>query len=226
MWNGIFKQLFSFNWRIIALQYCVGFCHTSTWISHRYIHVPSFLNLPPAPPHPTLLGCHRALGWSSLHHTEASHWLSILHMVMHRFQCYRLSLSHPLLPSKWDFYLTWRWHTLQLPSIQHMHNRRNISLFIGKKPWCWERLRAGGEGDDWGRDGWMVSTTQQTWVWASSGRWWRTGEPGVLQSVGSQGVGHKWATEQQQSSKVDLKSSSLKKLWLLRRKIECRSVHI
>ena len=146
----------------------------------------------------------------SLHHTEDSHWLSILHMVMHRFQCYCLNLSHPLLPSKWDFYLTWRWHTLQLPSIQHMYNRRNISPFHWKKPWCWERLRAGGEGDDWGRDGWMVSTTQQTWVWASSGRWWRTGEPRMLQFMGSQRVGHNWATEQQQSSKANWKSSSLK----------------
>ena len=49
-----------------------------------------------------------------------------------------------------------------------------------KRPWCWERLRAGGEGDDRGWDGWMASLTQWTWVWASSQRWWRTGKPGVL----------------------------------------------
>ena len=49
---------------------------------------------------------HSNLREISLHHTEDSHWLSILHMVMHRFQCYCLNLSHPLLPSKWDFYLT------------------------------------------------------------------------------------------------------------------------
>ena len=48
-------------------------------------------------------------------------------------------------------------------------------------------------------DGWMASLTQWTWVWASSSRWWRTGKPGVLQSVRSQRVGHNWATEQQQS---------------------------
>ena len=60
------------------------------------------------------------------------------------------------------------------------------------------KLRAGGEGDDRGRDGWMASPTQWTWVWASSGRWWRTGKAGVLQSKGSQRVGHAWATEQQQ----------------------------
>ena len=39
-----------------------------------------------------------------------------------------------------------------------------------KRPWCWERLRAGGEGDDRGWDGWMISLTQWTWVWANSGR--------------------------------------------------------
>ena len=44
-------------------------------------------------------------------------------------------------------------------------------------------------------DGWMASLTQRTWVWASSGRWWRTGKPGVLQSMGSQRVGHDWVTE-------------------------------
>ena len=55
-----------------------------------------------------------------------------------------------------------------------------------KRPWCWERLKAGGEGDDRRQDGWMTSPTQWIWVWANSGRWWRTGKPGVLQSVGSQ----------------------------------------
>ena len=49
-----------------------------------------------------------------------------------------------------------------------------------KRPWCWERLRAGGEGDDRGWDGWMASLTQWRWVWANSGRCWRTGQPGVL----------------------------------------------
>ena len=52
-----------------------------------------------------------------------------------------------------------------------------------------------GRGDNRGWDGWMVSRTQLSWTWANSGRWWRTGKPGVLQSVGSQRVGHDWATE-------------------------------
>jgi len=71
------------------------------------------------------------------------------------------------------------------------------SQLTGKKPWCWERLKAGGKGDNRGWDGWMASPTQWTWVSASSGRWWRTGKPGVLQSMGLRRVGHDWATEQQ-----------------------------
>ena len=55
-----------------------------------------------------------------------------------------------------------------------------------KRPWCWERLKAAGEGDHGGWDGWMASLTQWTWVWASSGSWWWTGKPGMLQSMGSQ----------------------------------------
>ena len=53
-----------------------------------------------------------------------------------------------------------------------------------KRPWCWERLRAGGEGDDRGWDVWMASPMQWTWVWASAGSWWRTGKPGVLRPWG------------------------------------------
>ena len=55
-----------------------------------------------------------------------------------------------------------------------------------KRPWCWERLRAGGEGDDRGWDGWMASPTQWRWVWVNSGSWWWTGRPSVLQSMWSQ----------------------------------------
>ena len=64
-----------------------------------------------------------------------------------------------------------------------------------KRSWCWERLRAGGEGDDRGWDGWMALLTQWRWVWVGSGSWWWTGRPGVLQCVGSQRVGHAWVTE-------------------------------
>ena len=62
-----------------------------------------------------------------------------------------------------------------------------------KRPWRWERLKLGGEGNDRGWNSWMASLTQWTWVWVNSGSWWWTGRPGVLQSMGSQRVGHDWA---------------------------------
>ena len=64
-----------------------------------------------------------------------------------------------------------------------------------KRPWCWERLKAGEEEDDRGWDGCVASLTQWTWVWVSSRSWWWTGKAGVLQSTGSQKVRHNWVTE-------------------------------
>ena len=56
------------------------------------------------------------------------------------------------------------------------------SQFTGKQR-CWERLKPGGEGDSRGWDSWMASLTQWTWVWARSGRWWRTGKPSAVHRV-------------------------------------------
>ena len=64
-----------------------------------------------------------------------------------------------------------------------------------KRPWCWEGLGAGGEGDDRGWDGWMASPTRWMWVWVNSESWWWTGRPGVLWFLGSQQVRHNWVTE-------------------------------
>ena len=64
-----------------------------------------------------------------------------------------------------------------------------------KRPWYWERLKAGGEGDDRGRDGWMASLTWWIAVSASCGSWWWIGKPGFLQSMRSQRFRHNWATE-------------------------------
>ena len=55
-----------------------------------------------------------------------------------------------------------------------------------KRPWCWERLRARGEGAGRGWGGYIAPPTQWTWIWTNSRRQWRTGRPGVLQSMGSQ----------------------------------------
>ena len=53
-----------------------------------------------------------------------------------------------------------------------------------KRPWCWEGLGVGGEGDNRGWHGWMASPTRWTWVWVSSGSLWWTGRPGVLRFMG------------------------------------------
>ena len=110
------------------------------------------------------------------------------------------------------------WESLGLKEIKPVNHKRNqLWICIGrtdaeapvklatwwdmthwKRPWCWERLRVGGEGGDRGLDGWMASMIQWTWVWANSWRWWRTDKPGVLQSMGLQRVRHNLATEQQQ----------------------------
>ena len=73
---------------------------------------------------------------------------------------------------------------LKLQYFGHLIRRTNLL----EKTWCQDRLKVGGEGEDRGWDGWMASLTQWTWVWASSGRWWRTGKAGALQSTGSQRV--------------------------------------
>ena len=76
-----------------------------------------------------------------------------------------------------------------------------------KRLWCWEGLGAGGEGDDRGWDGWMASLTRWTWVWVNSTSWWWTGRPGVLGFMGSQRVGHDWATELNWTEKLRLSAS-------------------
>ena len=66
------------------------------------------------------------------------------------------------------------------------HLMRKADSFA--RPWCWERLKTGGEGDDRAWDGWMASPIRWTWVWVNSGSWWWTGRPGVLHFMGSQRV--------------------------------------
>ena len=134
---------------------------------------------------------------------------------------WELDYKERRVQKNWCFWTVVLEKTLESPldckEIQPVHSKRDKSwVFIGRtdveaeapilwppdvkswligRPWCWERLRAGGEGDDRGWDSWMVSPTQWPWVWVDSGSWWWTGRPGVLQFMGSQRVGHDWATE-------------------------------
>ena len=112
---------------------------------------------------------------------------------------------------------------LRVPWTARRSNQSILKYFIGrtdveaeapilwppdakKRRWCWERLKAKGEEGGRGWDGWMASPTQCTWIWASSGRQRRTEEPGVLQFMESQRVGHDVATEQQQNKVLRVKN--------------------
>ena len=79
---------------------------------------------------------------------------------------------------------------IQCCNVKYIHKLKRQTNYNNnkkmKRPWCRERLKAGGEGDDRGWDGWMASPTQWICVWINSGRWWWTGRSGVLQSMGSQ----------------------------------------
>ena len=87
-----------------------------------------------------------------------------------------------------NYTLTWNWNSnTWAPWCEELTHL--------KRPWCWERLKAGGEGDDREWDGWMASPTQWTWVWVNSGSWWWTGRRGMLRFMVSQRVRHDWATE-------------------------------
>ena len=83
---------------------------------------------------------------------------------------------------------------LKLQYFAHLMQRAD-SL---EKTLMLERWKAGGEGDNRGWDGWMVSLKQWIWVWANSRRWWRTGKSGMLQPMGLQRFRQNWATKQQQ----------------------------
>ena len=96
-------------------------------------------------------------------------------------------------PECWkDWCWSWNANTLTTwyEELTHLKELTHV-----KRPWCWERLKVGGEGDDRGWGGWIALPTQWTWIWVSSRRWWWTGRPGMLQSTELQRVGHDWATE-------------------------------
>ena len=117
---------------------------------------------------------------------------------------WELDCEESWVPKNWCFWTVVLEKTLESPleckEIQPVHPKGDQSwVFIGKtcwswnfntlatwceelthwkRPWCWEGLWAGGEGDDRGWDDWMASPTQQTWVWVNSRSWWWTERPG------------------------------------------------
>ena len=143
---------------------------------------------------PTQVQCSPSYGFSSSHvwmwdlnHKKAEGWR------IHAFElwCWRRLLTVPWtarrskqsILKEINLEYSLEGLMLKLQYFGHLIQRTNS---LEKRLWCWERLWAGGEGDDSPWDDWMVSLTQWTRLWASSGRWWMTGKPGMLQSMGSQ----------------------------------------
>ena len=134
---------------------------------------------------------------------------------------WELDYKESWVPKNWCFWTAVLRKTLESPldceEIQPVHPKGDQPwVFIGRidveaetqyfghlmwradsfeKTLIWEGLRAGGEGNDRGWDGWMISPTQWTWVWVNSGSFYWSGKPGVLRFMGSQRVGHNWAAE-------------------------------
>ena len=147
---------------------------------------------------------------------------------------WELDRKEKWVPKNWCFWAVVLEKTLESPldskEIQAVHSKGNQSwIFIGStdaeapilrppdvknwltgKDWCWERLKAGGKGDDRGWDSWMASLTWWTWVWVRSGSWWWMGKPRMLQSMGSQRVRHDW------TDWTDANILHMKRPWVLR----------
>ena len=112
--------------------------------------------------------------------------------------CKEIQPVHPKGDQSWTWKdWCWSWNANTLATFWE-------ELTHWKRPRCWERLKAEGEGDDRGWDSWMASPTRRTWVWVGSRSWWWTGKPGMLQSMGSRRVGHNWATELTDSCQAPL----------------------
>ena len=136
------------------------------------------------------------------------------------YGCESWTIKKAECQENWCFWTVALEKTLESPldckEIQPVHPKDQSWVFIGrtdveadtpilwppdvkswhlKSPWCWERLKARGEWDNRGWDGWMASPTQWTWVWVKSGSWWWIGRPDMVGSMGLPRVGHDWATE-------------------------------
>ena len=105
-------------------------------------------------------------------------WIVVLEKILESpLDCKEIQPVHPKENQLWIFIGSWNSSTLAT---------RCEELTLWKRPWCWERLKVGGEGDDRGWDGLMASLSQWTWVWASSGSWcwtaWHAAVHGVARS--------------------------------------------
>ena len=142
-----------------------------------------------------------------------SFWTVVLEKTLESpLDCKEIQPIHPKGNQSWIFtWKDWCWSWRSNTSVTWFKE-----LTPWKRPCCWERLKAGGEGDDRGWNGWMASLTRRIWVWVSSGSWWWTEKPGMLQSMGSPRVGHDWATELNWGKHVPAYSRNIGKITVVR----------
>ena len=138
-----------------------------------------------------MYGCESWTIKKAEHQKNGCFWTVVLEKTLENpLDCKEIQPVHPRrsgLDVHWkDWCWSWNSNTLATWCEELTH---------WKRLWCWEGLGAGEEGDNRGWDGWMASLTRWTWVWVNSGSWWWTGRPGMLWFMGSQRVGHNWATE-------------------------------
>ena len=192
MWELDFFFLIFISWRLITLQYCSGFCHTQTRISHGYTCIPH----PDTHSHQRTASKHvYYLGWN-----RSPAQVGCMRQVLGLGELGRpweLDYKESWALKNWCFWTVVLKKTLESPlgckEIQPVHPKGNhpeFSLeglmlklklqYFGhlmhgtysfERPWCWEKLMARGKGDYRGWDGCMVSPTQWTWVWVNSGSW-------------------------------------------------------
>ena len=165
---------------------------------------------PPGSPVPGILQA-RTLEWVAISFSKAWMWKVKVKSLSHIWLLATPWTAAHQAPPSMGFSRQEYWSEVPLPSPGPTLTNTNCcwswssntlatwckELTHWKRSWCWERLRAGGEGGGRGWDGWMASKTQWPWVWANYRRQWRTGKPEVLQSTGLQRDRHDWATEQQ-----------------------------
>ena len=101
-------------------------------------------------------------------------WTVVLEILESPLDSKEIKPVNPKGNQPWIFIGSWSWNSNTLATWWEVLNH-------WKRPWCWERQRARGEGDDRGWDDWMAP-----WIWVSSGSWWWTGRPGMLWSMGLQ----------------------------------------
>ena len=108
-------------------------------------------------------------------------WTVVLEKTLESLlDCKEIQPVHPKWDQSWVFFGRTNVEA-ETPILWPPDSKKLTHL---KRPWCWEKLRAGGKGDSRGWDSWMASLTQWSWVWVNSSSWWWTGRPGVLWFTG------------------------------------------